>query len=269
MTDSRTSTIERSTAETRISCSLTLDGAGSADVSTGLGFLDHLLTALAKHARFAEACYLYKVLIPVCGDEDVVGIARSDGIPKLLELRMQQGTIWNWNRAIYDSAAGGHLRIEFRSLPSGPTPVDLMAGAAFLIGLTVGMSERIDALLPAFPFRYADYNFYRAAQKSLDAELLWPSLTRQSPTTRAAAALCREHLAVADEGLDRLGVDTNERRLLLGLVSDRIDSGTTPSAWQRRTLAELGGMSRDAALAELVERYLERCREGRPVTEWD
>jgi gamma-glutamyl:cysteine ligase YbdK (ATP-grasp superfamily) len=233
-------------------------------VTFGHGWLRH-----GAYELFAEACYLYRVLIPLCGDEDVVGIAGSGGIPELLELRMQQGTIWNWNRAIYDSAGGGHLRIEFRALPSGPTPVDLMAGTAFLLGLTVGMSDRMESLLPAFPFRYAEYNFYRAAQHGLDAELLWPSLTEPSPTTHAAADLCRRHLGIADEGLARLGVEAGERKRLLGLISDRLDSGTTPAAWQRRTLAKLGNVNRDAALKELVERYLEGCRSGRPVTEWD
>ena len=48
----RTATIDRTTAETRISLSLDLDGAGRADVRTGLGFLDHMLTLLAAHALF-------------------------------------------------------------------------------------------------------------------------------------------------------------------------------------------------------------------------
>ncbi len=48
----RNATIERSTRETTISLSLVLDGTGVADVATGIGFLDHLLTALAHHARF-------------------------------------------------------------------------------------------------------------------------------------------------------------------------------------------------------------------------
>jgi imidazoleglycerol-phosphate dehydratase len=47
---SRTATIDRKTAETRIQLSLNLDGAGQADVVTGVGFLDHMLTLLAKHA---------------------------------------------------------------------------------------------------------------------------------------------------------------------------------------------------------------------------
>lgn len=47
----RTATVERSTAETNIECSVNLDGTGTAQVSTGIGFLDHMLTALARHSR--------------------------------------------------------------------------------------------------------------------------------------------------------------------------------------------------------------------------
>jgi len=47
----RTATIQRETSETKISVTLNLDGAGKAAVSTGLGFFDHMLTALAKHSR--------------------------------------------------------------------------------------------------------------------------------------------------------------------------------------------------------------------------
>lgn len=46
----RTATITRTTRETSIRCTLTLDGSGSSDVRTGIGFLDHMLTALACHA---------------------------------------------------------------------------------------------------------------------------------------------------------------------------------------------------------------------------
>ncbi len=47
---SRSATVMRRTAETDITLSLSLDGAGTADVATGMGFLDHMLTALARHA---------------------------------------------------------------------------------------------------------------------------------------------------------------------------------------------------------------------------
>jgi imidazoleglycerol-phosphate dehydratase len=49
---SRKATIARSTKETEISLSLDLDGYGRSQIATGIGFLDHMLTALATHARF-------------------------------------------------------------------------------------------------------------------------------------------------------------------------------------------------------------------------
>lgn len=48
----RESVVERKTRETEVSIKLTLDGVGAAAVSTGIGFLDHLLDAMVKHARF-------------------------------------------------------------------------------------------------------------------------------------------------------------------------------------------------------------------------
>ena len=47
----RRATVERTTKETSITATLCLDGTGVADVETGLGFLDHMLTSLTKHAR--------------------------------------------------------------------------------------------------------------------------------------------------------------------------------------------------------------------------
>ncbi len=48
----RTATVTRKTGETDIELTLNIDGSGQADVSTGVGFLDHMLDALARHARF-------------------------------------------------------------------------------------------------------------------------------------------------------------------------------------------------------------------------
>ena len=48
----RTAAIRRETGETKIEITLDLDGRGRAQVNTGVGFLDHMLTALARHARF-------------------------------------------------------------------------------------------------------------------------------------------------------------------------------------------------------------------------
>lgn len=48
----RTAEYRRETGETAVAVTLALDGRGQADVATGIGFLDHMLTALARHASF-------------------------------------------------------------------------------------------------------------------------------------------------------------------------------------------------------------------------
>ncbi|NTU77832.1 MAG: imidazoleglycerol-phosphate dehydratase HisB [Chloroflexales bacterium] len=48
----RTATISRTTGETEISLALNLDGGGQAAISTGVGFLDHMLTLWARHGLF-------------------------------------------------------------------------------------------------------------------------------------------------------------------------------------------------------------------------
>ncbi len=48
----RIGTVERNTAETKIRCSLTLDGSGKAELDTGVAFFDHMLSGFARHGFF-------------------------------------------------------------------------------------------------------------------------------------------------------------------------------------------------------------------------
>ncbi len=48
----RNATVNRATAETKISLSLNLDGTGKSEINTGVGFLDHMLTLFARHAGY-------------------------------------------------------------------------------------------------------------------------------------------------------------------------------------------------------------------------
>ena len=61
---SRSAQIKRTTAETRIELELTLDGSGQSRAATGVGFLDHMLTLLAKHGAM-DLC------VEASGDLDV------------------------------------------------------------------------------------------------------------------------------------------------------------------------------------------------------
>jgi imidazoleglycerol-phosphate dehydratase len=50
MSEARTARLERQTSESKVSITLNLDGTGRAQISTGVGFFDHMLTAFAKHS---------------------------------------------------------------------------------------------------------------------------------------------------------------------------------------------------------------------------
>lgn len=235
-----------------------------ARVSFGHGWIRR-----GAHELFAEAVALFPPLLPVLGDEDPQAVLLAGAVPRLAELRLHQGTVWRWNRAIFDPAGGGHLRIEMRSLPSGPAPIDMVAGAAFHVGLAVGLAKHVETILPRFPFEYAHWNFYRAAQRGLAARLLWPRGRSPSLEERPVADLIREWLPCAGEGLERLGVDRAEAEQLLGIIAARVESGTTPARWQRWQLDRLEpkvGLSE--ALARMLDNYLRGVESNRPIHEW-
>ena len=52
MPEPRTASVQRITRETRIHATVSLDGTGAAEISTGIGFLDHMLEQLARHGLF-------------------------------------------------------------------------------------------------------------------------------------------------------------------------------------------------------------------------
>ncbi len=224
---------------------------------------------------FHESVALYEPILPVCGDGDPGAPSRTadDGsAPLLTELRLHHGTVWKWNRPVYDPAGAGHLRIELRALPSGPTVDDMLANAAFLVGaiLDLGGGPDLARLLPAFPFALADRNFYRAAQMGLDAELGWPLNSGDAPAPVRARDLLLSLLPRAEIGLAAAGVAHDEIRHYLGIFERRVQSGMTGAVWQLRTLEGLRarGVTPDEARRQMLESYLLHSDGGQPVHTW-
>jgi hypothetical protein len=216
---------------------------------------------------FTEGVRRHEPLLPFVSDAPS-GRA-NPGAPALNELRLHQGTVWRWNRAVYDPAAGGHLRIEMRALPAGPTVTDMLANAAFLIGLTLWLAGQDERWTYALPFERADHGFYRAAQHGLAAELSWPAWTSDRVRTVPAADLVPELLPAARQGLLGAGVAAAEADRLLGVIGARVATGQTGAAWQRAALAAAEpGRSRDEALTVMLGRYLSRAAAGQPVHTW-
>jgi hypothetical protein len=218
---------------------------------------------------FEESVRLHAPLLPVVSDEDPHAVLALGGMPALAELRLHHGTVYPWNRAIFDPANGGHLRVELRALPAGPSILDMVANAAFALGLTLGLAPRIDALLAGLPFGLAEWSFYRAAKQGLDAELLWPTTRGVSPEVVSARELVVRLAPLAREGLLSGGVDPTEADRMIDVFVGRAETGRTGARWQRAALAKLeADMPRSEALAAMVERYMEHAASKLPVHEW-
>ena len=218
---------------------------------------------------FSETVNLYEPIIPQIFDENPHGI-REEKTPELAELNLHMGTTWPWNRAIYSNAHKGHLRIEFRALPAGPTALDMVANAAFSIGMAVGLEERIDEYMSRFPFRFAEYNFYRAAKRGLKATILWPQNYQNKPVEVPIKNVIDEMLQVANDGLSQLGVELAERTKYLNIIQRRLALGVTGATWTQETLRYLRkSISNDKACAKLLDMYFKNQMEGRPVSEWE
>jgi len=218
---------------------------------------------------FAENVYLHPPLLPICGDEDPERVIQSGEVPELFELRLHQGTVWPWNRAIYDPSGKGHLRIELRALPAGPSACDMMANAALLIGLTEGLASQIERLIPAMPYRTLVYNFYRAAQQGMGAKLLWPAEGGGGFDELTPVELVRRLLPLAEEGLAGIGIEPKESKRYLGLIEQRLDAGISGAGWQLRQFARLHrNLPRHLALSRMMREYMENSRQNLPVAQW-
>jgi hypothetical protein len=219
---------------------------------------------------FAEAVALHEPLLPVVSAENADAVCRHGGIPELAELRLHSGTVWRWNRAVYDPKGDGHLRIEFRTLPAGPSLRDMIANMAFLIGLTLGLAPDMARHTERITFGQARRNFYEGARLGLLAELLWPSARAPSPRCLTVAQAATELLPLARQGLVSEGhVAGAEADAWLDIIRERVERGQTGAVWQRAAWQRLApGRSVQAACRALLERYIELSNDGRPVHQW-
>ena len=218
---------------------------------------------------FAEAALLYRPILPASEDEDPVAIAQAGGTPQLHELRLHQGSIWLWNRPVYDPAEGGHLRIELRSFPAGPSIVDMLANAALAIGLAKIMQPTIRDLLPAIPFTYCTANFYRAAQKGMDAELFWPSLKQSQPEYFSVPEILQELIPQIPEQLNNIGFIESDFSPLLNVIEERLETRQTGAQWQLKKLIELReSMHKREALTSMLQQYQTNSAANIPVAQW-
>jgi hypothetical protein len=217
---------------------------------------------------FEENVRYFPSLLPVCEDEDPLETLARGDVPRLGELRLHNGTIYRWNRPIYDVVGDQpHLRVENRVLPAGPTVVDVLATAAFYYGLLRVLAEDDRPVWSQMSFSAAEENFHLGAREGIDARLYWPGLGE----VPAVELVLRKLLPLAREGLDRWGVDSEDAGRLLGIIERRCVTLRNGAAWQSQVFHRLYDekrVDRPEALREMTRRYREHMHANVPVHDW-
>jgi hypothetical protein len=215
---------------------------------------------------FEEIVRYFPALLPISEEEDPVSVFESGGTPQLSELRLHNGTIYRWNRPVYDIQGGRpHLRVENRVLPAGPTVADLMANAAFYFGLVRALAETDRPLWSQMSFRAAEENFEAAAEHGIDTEVYWPGVGQ----VRATELTLRRLLPLAKQGLDTWGAPAEESDRLLGIIEQRCLTGMNGAEWFVRRMADRQDEERFDALRHVLLEYRERMHSNEPVHTWD
>lgn len=217
---------------------------------------------------FEENARWFPALLPELEGEDPQQVLDDGGVPTLSEMRLHNGTIYRWNRPIYDVADGKpHLRLENRVLPAGPTVVDTLANAAFYYGTMRILAHEDRPVWSRMAFSTAHANFLEGSRLGIDADLFWPGVGEMP----ASELILRHLLPLAYAGLDAWGVDPQVRDRLLGVVEGRCKTGLNGAQWQVEAVSaiESTGIPREEALRRMVAEYAARMHGNEPVHTWE
>jgi hypothetical protein len=257
-------------AETRIplfeqSCDVRSPELRNQGVRPRVWFGERWITSILD--LFAENKRYFPALMPIAQDVDPLADLRAGRVPELAEMTLHNGTIWRWNRPVYDVLGGvPHVRVENRVLPAGPTSVDMVANALLFYGLLRGMVEEERPLWTVMSFEAAQENFVTAARHGLEGPLYWPG----TGWIRPDELVLRKLLPRATEGLARWGVCGEVVDRYLSVIERRCVTGRTGASWQLDVVGvlEAHGADRPAALRAMLARYLESSAANEPVHTW-
>lgn len=216
---------------------------------------------------FEENARYFPALLPIVDDEDPVEELAAGRMPGLPELRLHNGTVWRWNRPIYDVVDNKpHLRIENRLLPAGPTVRDTVANAALFYGLVTALTEQERPIWSQMSFRAAEESFHAAAVAGIESELFWPGVG----AVPARELLLRHLLPLAHVGLERRGVDTAVADEYLDIIERRCVTGRNGATWLIDEFSHQydGSDHRREAMRAVTRRYGELMHTGEPVHTW-
>jgi gamma-glutamylcysteine synthetase len=216
-------------------------------VTYGTGYVQHSPLEL-----FLENLDGYSPMVPVLFDDE----------PEVMHhLRFHNGTLWRWVRPIVgvNSKGQAHLRIEQRSMASGPSLLDMVANTAFSVGLTYYFANQEKAPEESMTFTDSYNNFYQAAKDGLAAKVRWFGKTRRLDTV-----IYEDLIPAAKQGLRESGIDDSDITFFIDeIIQPRVLSGQTGARWQRAFVATHG-----LDFQALTEAYWQNQNSGKTVNQW-
>ena len=216
-------------------------------VTFGVSYIEDNLSEVFRANR-----QRYPVLLPQ---------VRNRPVEKLDHLRLQNGTIWRWNRPLvgWDEDGTPHYRLEQRVVPSGPTVLDSIANSAFFYGLVTYLANHEIRPHERAQFFTTRDNFYAAAKHGLDARIRWDHID-DLPIDKL---ILDTFLPMAEEGLQSLSVDEYDIRRYLGTIEARTRNKQNGANWQRAFVKK-----KNVGMEDMLEAYLLRQETAIPVHDW-
>ncbi|GMA89268.1 hypothetical protein GCM10025868_45180 [Angustibacter aerolatus] len=191
------------------------------------------------------------------------------GAPRMQEPRLHNGTVYRWNRPVYDIVDGRpHLRVENRVLPAGPTVADVMANSAFYYGALRVLSEEDRPVWTKMSLRHGRVELHRVRAPGHVGHRVLAGLRR---ACRPRSLVLRHLLPLAHEGLERWNVSKQVRERYLGIIEARCKSGRNGAEWQVSTVRalEARGHHRLSAVREMLRLYAGNMHSNEPVHTWE
>lgn len=216
---------------------------------------------------FRDDVARFRILISDESDEDPNAVLDAGGIPKLAALGTHNSTVYRWNRVCYGINEGKPtLRIENRVLPSGPSPIDEVANAAFWFGLMKQGPEAFGDVTKRMDFHDVAANFTAAAREGLGCVFHWLD-DQQLP----ADTLIREQLLpIARQGLASAGLKEDEINKYLDVIDQRVATHRTGAKWLLNSAAAMRDQgTRAERLVCLAASTVKQQSADTPVHEWE
>lgn len=210
----------------------------------------------------------FRVMLMADSDEDGMELMDQGITPKLNSLMVHNSTVYRWNRACYGISPNGkpHLRIENRALPSGPTPVDEVANAAFWLGMMNAFGDHYPDLTSQMEFDHAKGNFVSAARNGLETEFNWI----KGKKIGACELIKKELLPLAKEGLKKAKVSKKDIDKYMGIIEARNEKSQTGTRWMVDShIALMKEGTREEACIALTAAMAINQKKKLPIHQWE